>query len=116
MTRLLKILMIVAAVVAAFIAALMMHGCATTGAIAAACKPSTTDETNTVLSILGNVTLSNAEAVAALEASKVAFCVITELAKRTRDALTGAVALQTADPMMTAVSLAHSNAWLMKHP
>lgn len=102
------------AVLAALVtlAVVAFAGCATVKSVETACKPSTAAETADVLAILDNPTMSNAEAVAALEASKVALCAITDLAKAAIKAATG-VQLATSAPSPRVI---HSNAWLAAHP
>lgn len=76
------------------------------------CVPATPQATADVLTILDNPTLSNVESVAALEASGVAFCVITALAKDAIKATTGVkLAASGSNPRVV-----HSQAWLAAHP
>lgn len=94
------------------LAAVCFAGCATVKAIETACKPATADEAALVLGVLDDPTLANAEAVAMLEASKVALCAVTELAKAAIHSAAG-VKLATSAPSPRAV---HANAWLKVHP
>jgi hypothetical protein len=90
----------------------MVGACAHVKAVETACAPATAQVAGDVLAILDDPTLSNAEAVAKLEASGVAFCVITALAKDAIHAATG-VQFATSAPSPRVV---HSQAWVAKHP
>lgn len=84
-------------------------GCATAKPVITACAPARAQETAIVLATLDDPTLTNVIVTARLEASGVALCVITELA---REAL-ATVKLETAGP---SVRRLHSRAWLDAHP
>lgn len=84
------------------------------------CTPSTAEDVATIGAILDNPTLSNALAVAELEALKVAPCVITAIAK---SAVDKAETLKFSTPASTTSAMfqepprvTHSRAWLAKHP
>lgn len=120
MSRILKILMIVAAVVGAAIAALSMHGCATTSAITKACKPSTTDETQAVTTLWNDLSRTTAETVAILEGGKIGYCVISAIAQdvllqesmATPKLATTLFAL----PLEPSLQASRAQAWIAKHP
>lgn len=114
MKRLLMILMIVAGVVAAIIAALTMHGCATTRAVAAACA-ATSLQSQQILDKLGNP--SQAAALAGLDGLHFAACVIAGeidayLAAHQDDG--GAHEFAAMDPL-DAVRLRNARAWRAAH-
>jgi hypothetical protein len=115
MTRLLKILMIVAAVVAAFIAALMMHGCAHVSAVADACKPTTAQEMAIVEAASHPV---QAEALAAIDALGFALCVLQQGA----DDAIGALQSNAGETTLALTAEAYSpvvanlKAWRKAHP
>lgn len=80
MTRVLKILMLVGAIIAAVIGALMMHGCATTkavGNVAKQCEPTTAQETQ-LLTAASNV--DELAALALIDALPFGICIIQRLA------------------------------------
>jgi hypothetical protein len=119
MSKLLKVLMLVAAILAGLIAALMMHGCATTAAVdavAKTCEPSTDQES----AILAAASSSGDQALAltAIDALGFALCVLQRGADEAIAALTpkaGATALAlTASTYSPVVD--NLKAWRAKHP
>jgi hypothetical protein len=115
MSRLLKIIMIVGAIIAALTAALMMHGCATVGPIAKACAPATGDQMQAVLTLWERPDLTTVETVAILEGGKIALCVVSEIARGVLAStanVQASAALGGPPPLM----LLRAEAWLTAHP
>ena len=107
--------MIVAAIVAAPIGALTMHGCATTTNAIKTCA-ATSAQSQQILDKLGNP--SQAAALAALDGLHLLVCVVASevdayIAAHTDDA--GAIALAAADPL-DAIRLRNAKAWRAIHP
>lgn len=73
---------IIARLVFAIIALMIWcGGCATVGAVASHCRPSTTDEQQAVDAVLADTSITQAEAIAVLEGGKIAWCVVVEIAQ-----------------------------------
>jgi uncharacterized protein YpmB len=89
-------------------------GCATTSAVIKACEPSTTDEQQAVINLWERPDLATAEKTAILEGGKIAFCVLTEIAK---NVLAQASKIQTSGLLGSESPLViGAQDWLAKHP
>lgn len=122
MPRVLKILMLLGAIVAAVIAVLMMHGCATPAKTTAPvvpivkkCAPPTSEFSDLVLETVdGAATVENAVTEAEVLAAQTAVCTITQIAKDVLKAVTGIKLATPAGPPPMREQWAQ--AWVKVHP
>jgi hypothetical protein len=93
----------------------LLPGCATTAGVIKTCKPSTTDEQQAIVDLFSRFDLTTAEVIATAEASKIAVCVVTEIAKNLLGVASTAEAL-TSSSVDRNVAILRAEAWLQKHP
>jgi hypothetical protein len=91
-----------------------LAGCATAGAVAKACAPATTDETQAVITLWERPDLTTAETIALLEGGKIALCVVSQIAN---NVLAQASRIQTQGLLGSESPLVvRAQAWLEVHP
>lgn len=93
-----------------------LFGCATLSGAAKACAPPTTDETQAIVTLFSRTDLQTAEAIAIAEGSKVAMCVVTEIARNILGQASGNQLALSLLPTAPSPLLERASQWLAKHP